>query len=47
MSASVTCSSLSFAWPDGTPVFHGLDVSFGPPGRTGLVGVNGSGKSTC
>ncbi|MFD7993891.1 ABC-F family ATP-binding cassette domain-containing protein [Streptomyces mexicanus] len=45
MSASVTCSSLSFAWPDGTPVFHGLDVSFGP-GRTGLVGVNGSGKST-
>ncbi|KOV66542.1 ABC transporter [Streptomyces sp. AS58] len=45
MNASVTCTSLSFAWPDGTPVFDGLDVSFGP-GRTGLVGVNGSGKST-
>ncbi|WP_369227093.1 ABC-F family ATP-binding cassette domain-containing protein [Streptomyces sp. R39] len=45
MSASVTVTSLSFAWPDGSPVFEGLDVSFGP-GRTGLVGVNGSGKST-
>ncbi|MEV5430455.1 ABC-F family ATP-binding cassette domain-containing protein [Streptomyces sp. NPDC052701] len=45
MSTSVTVTSLSFAWPDGTPVFEGLDVSFGP-GRTGLVGVNGSGKST-
>jgi ATPase subunit of ABC transporter with duplicated ATPase domains len=45
LSISITCSSLSFAWPDGTPVFDGLDVAFGP-GRTGLVGVNGSGKST-
>ena len=44
-SSSVNLSSLSFAWPDGTTVFDGLDVSFGP-GRTGLVGVNGSGKST-
>ncbi|GAA2504136.1 ATP-binding cassette domain-containing protein [Actinocorallia cavernae] len=43
--SSVNLSSLSFAWPDGTTVFDGLDVSFGP-GRTGLVGVNGSGKST-
>ncbi|PZH04251.1 ABC transporter [Streptomyces sp. NTH33] len=45
MSSSITCTSLSFAWPDGSPVFSGLDVAFGP-GRTGLVGVNGSGKST-
>ncbi|MFF8970931.1 ABC-F family ATP-binding cassette domain-containing protein [Streptomyces sp. NPDC014995] len=45
MTTSITCSSLSFTWPDGTPVFEGLDVAFGP-GRTGLVGVNGSGKST-
>ncbi|MFJ4578020.1 ABC-F family ATP-binding cassette domain-containing protein [Streptomyces echinatus] len=45
MSASLTCTSLSFTWADGTPVFDGLDVAFGP-GRTGLVGVNGSGKST-
>ncbi|MFF5432784.1 ABC-F family ATP-binding cassette domain-containing protein [Streptomyces griseofuscus] len=44
-SSSANLSSLSFAWPDGTTVFDGLDVSFGP-GRTGLVGVNGSGKST-
>ncbi|GAA3895721.1 ATP-binding cassette domain-containing protein [Streptomyces lacrimifluminis] len=42
---SVAVTSLSFAWPDGTPVFDGLDVTMGP-GRTGLVGVNGSGKST-
>jgi ATPase subunit of ABC transporter with duplicated ATPase domains len=45
MSASITCTALSFAWADGTPVFEGLDAAFGP-GRTGLVGVNGSGKST-
>ncbi|MEU0169602.1 ABC-F family ATP-binding cassette domain-containing protein [Streptomyces iakyrus] len=45
MSASITVTSLSFTWPDGSPVFEGLDVAFGP-GRTGLVGVNGSGKST-
>ncbi|GGW10092.1 ABC transporter [Streptomyces capoamus] len=45
MSASLTAHSLSYAWPDGTVVFDGLDISFGP-GRTGLVGVNGSGKST-
>ncbi|MEU8591672.1 ATP-binding cassette domain-containing protein [Streptomyces sp. NPDC048664] len=42
---SVTVASLSFSWPDGTRVFDGLHVAFGP-GRTGLVGVNGSGKST-
>ncbi|MFF4587178.1 ABC-F family ATP-binding cassette domain-containing protein [Streptomyces sp. NPDC001388] len=45
MTRSITCSSLSFSWPDGTPVFEDLDAAFGP-GRTGLVGVNGSGKST-
>ncbi|MFJ9002674.1 ABC-F family ATP-binding cassette domain-containing protein [Streptomyces sp. NPDC102359] len=45
MPASLTCTSLSFTWPDGTVVFEDLDVAFGP-GRTGLVGVNGSGKST-
>ncbi|MEV5320370.1 ABC-F family ATP-binding cassette domain-containing protein [Streptomyces sp. NPDC052687] len=45
MHTFLTCTSLSFTWPDGTAVFDGLDASFGP-GRTGLVGVNGSGKST-
>ncbi|GAX49010.1 ABC-F family ATP-binding cassette domain-containing protein [Streptomyces olivochromogenes] len=42
---SLSCTSLSFAWPDGTTVFEDLQIAFGP-GRTGLVGVNGSGKST-
>jgi ATPase subunit of ABC transporter with duplicated ATPase domains len=45
MTATIICSDLSFAWPDGAPVLSGLTVSFGP-GRTGLIGVNGSGKST-
>ncbi|MFK0119692.1 ABC-F family ATP-binding cassette domain-containing protein [Streptomyces sp. NPDC090994] len=45
MHTSISCTALSFAWPDGTPVFQDLDVAFGP-GRTGLVGVNGAGKST-
>ncbi|MFF0838199.1 MULTISPECIES: ribosomal protection-like ABC-F family protein [unclassified Streptomyces] len=43
--ASVVCSSLSFAWPDDTPVFHDLSFAL-PAGRTGLVAPNGSGKST-
>ena len=42
---AVVCSGLSFAWPDGRPVFTDLDVAFAP-GRTGLVGRNGGGKST-
>lgn len=41
----ITCSSLSFAWPDGTPVLDGFHLTVGP-GRTGLIGLNGSGKST-
>ncbi|MET9220347.1 ATP-binding cassette domain-containing protein [Streptomyces sp. NPDC003300] len=43
--ASLTCSGLSFQWPDGTPVFDGLSLTIGR-GRTGLVGANGTGKST-
>ncbi|MFD4690107.1 ABC-F family ATP-binding cassette domain-containing protein [Streptomyces sp. NPDC058463] len=43
--ASLTCSALSFSWPDGTEVIDGLSLSIGR-GRTGLVGSNGSGKST-
>ncbi|WAX76784.1 ABC-F family ATP-binding cassette domain-containing protein [Streptomyces sp. KMM 9044] len=45
MSTAITCTALSFTWPDGTSVLDDLDVAFGP-GRTGLIGVNGSGKST-
>ncbi|WP_406386886.1 ATP-binding cassette domain-containing protein [Streptomyces sp. NBC_01618] len=44
-SASLTCSALSFQWPDGTTVFDGLSLGIGR-GRTGLVGNNGAGKST-
>ncbi|MFD0271023.1 ABC-F family ATP-binding cassette domain-containing protein [Streptomyces sp. NPDC127106] len=43
--AFITCSTLSFEWPDGTAVFDGLQLAVGP-GRTGLIGRNGSGKST-
>ncbi|AWZ10489.1 ABC transporter ATP-binding protein [Streptomyces sp. ICC1] len=41
----MTCSALSFDWPDGTPVFDGFHLAVGP-GRTGLIGLNGCGKST-
>ncbi|MGW7412204.1 ABC-F family ATP-binding cassette domain-containing protein [Streptomyces sp. NPDC054863] len=44
-STSLTCTALSFSWPDGTPVFEDFQIAVGP-GRTGLIGVNGSGKST-
>ncbi|MFC8273698.1 ABC-F family ATP-binding cassette domain-containing protein [Streptomyces sp. NPDC057271] len=41
----LTCSSVSFSWPDGTQVLDDFRLAVGP-GRTGLVGLNGSGKST-
>ncbi|NMN95356.1 ABC-F family ATP-binding cassette domain-containing protein [Antrihabitans stalactiti] len=41
----ISISDLAFSWPDGEPVFDGLDAVFAT-GRTGLVGQNGSGKST-
>ncbi|MBD0716102.1 ABC-F family ATP-binding cassette domain-containing protein [Streptomyces sp. CBMA370] len=41
----VSCTSLSFSWPDGTEVLDDFRLTVGP-GRTGLVGLNGSGKST-
>ncbi|MFD5069964.1 ABC-F family ATP-binding cassette domain-containing protein [Streptomyces sp. NPDC058369] len=43
--AHLTCSSLSFAWPDGSWALESLDLTVGP-GRTGLIGLNGAGKST-
>jgi ATPase subunit of ABC transporter with duplicated ATPase domains len=45
MLAAISCSDLSFSWPDGQPVLSDVTVSIGP-GRTGLIGANGSGKST-
>ncbi|MFR9728363.1 ABC-F family ATP-binding cassette domain-containing protein [Saccharopolyspora sp. MS10] len=43
--ALITCSHLTFSWPDDTPVFDDLSFTAGP-GRTGLVAPNGAGKST-
>ncbi|UQS23946.1 ATP-binding cassette domain-containing protein [Amycolatopsis thermalba] len=43
--ARIVVSGLSFSWPDDTPVFDRLSVTF-PDGRTGLVAPNGAGKST-
>jgi ATPase components of ABC transporters with duplicated ATPase domains len=45
MSLSVTLSRLTYTGPDGRTFFSNLDLSFGP-GRTGLVGRNGVGKTT-
>ena len=44
-STSLSISDLTFIWPDGEPLFEGVDLVLGQ-GRTGLVGLNGSGKST-
>ncbi|RDE10257.1 ABC-F family ATP-binding cassette domain-containing protein [Pelagibacterium lacus] len=45
MPAHITLSALSYATPDGHPLFTDLDLAF-PAQRTGLVGRNGVGKST-
>ncbi|WP_145398027.1 ABC-F family ATP-binding cassette domain-containing protein [Paracoccus sulfuroxidans] len=45
MFASISLSGLSCLTPDGTPLFTDLNLSFGPE-RTGVVGRNGTGKST-
>ncbi|MBU1306009.1 MAG: ATP-binding cassette domain-containing protein, partial [Alphaproteobacteria bacterium] len=45
MPASVTLHQLTCSTPDNHPLFNDLDLTFGP-GRTGLIGRNGTGKST-
>lgn len=45
MPASVCLSNLTWTKPDGSPLFHDLTLSFGAE-RTGIVGRNGTGKST-
>lgn len=45
MPASVSLSGLSWSTPDGTPLFTDVNLTFGPE-RTGIVGRNGTGKST-
>lgn len=45
MPASIVLRNLTYRTPDGQALFEGLDLSFGPH-RTGLIGRNGTGKST-
>jgi ATPase subunit of ABC transporter with duplicated ATPase domains len=45
MTAFVTLDSISVITPDGRPLFDGLTLALGRE-RTGLVGRNGTGKST-
>lgn len=42
---AVTLTNVSFAWPDGDVVVRDLTATFSP-GRTGLIGANGTGKTT-
>lgn len=43
--SSVSLRGLTFEWPDGTVALNNVTGAFSP-GRTGLVGRNGEGKST-
>ncbi|CAM5320063.1 ABC-F family ATP-binding cassette domain-containing protein [Mycolicibacterium aubagnense] len=45
MPASITLASLGWSTPDGTSLLSDINLSFGPE-RTGLVGRNGTGKTT-
>ena len=45
MSAFITLSNLSWSTPEGAPLFTNLNLTFGPE-RIGVVGRNGTGKST-
>ena len=45
MPSSITVKNLSWSTPDGHRLFSNLNLSFGP-GKTGLIGRNGTGKST-
>ena len=43
--SSITLLAVGFDWPDGSTALSGISATFAA-GRTGLVGANGSGKST-
>ena len=45
LKSSVVLNSLTFAWPDGSTVLSGINGVI-DSGRTGVVGRNGTGKST-
>ncbi len=46
MGALIEMRDLSFSWPEGRPVFSGLNASIQAGERICLMGRNGSGKST-
>jgi len=43
--ASIVLNDVGLTWPDGSSALRSVTASFGS-GRTGLVGLNGTGKST-
>jgi ATPase subunit of ABC transporter with duplicated ATPase domains len=45
MPGSISLKAVSYKTPDGVELFSNLDLSFGPL-RTGLIGRNGTGKTT-
>ena len=42
----IECSGVGFHYDDGPPVLSGVDLSIGRRERLGIVGANGTGKST-
>jgi ATP-binding cassette, subfamily B, bacterial len=44
--ASVRFERVTFSYPNGRAVFNGLDLTFAPGERVGLVGPSGGGKSS-
>jgi ABC transport system ATP-binding/permease protein len=45
-SKGIELTDVAFAWPDGTPVIDPCSLVFEPGDRVGIVGANGTGKST-
>lgn len=43
---SIILSALSFSWPNDKRIFHEVDLAFAKPSRVGVIGNNGTGKST-
>ncbi|MBL8645293.1 MAG: ABC transporter ATP-binding protein [Rhodospirillaceae bacterium] len=43
---AIALNNVSFTYPDGTPVFHGLNLAIAAGEKVGLVGPSGAGKST-
>jgi ATPase subunit of ABC transporter with duplicated ATPase domains len=45
-SKGIELSNVAFSWPDGTRVLDPCTLTFEPGDRVGVVGANGTGKST-